>query len=549
MHYHIKRRAPLSQFIEITLHIQALQGEMFHFQMASWRPGRYELANYAQNVRNFSASIHGNPTAAQKISKDCWEIIPAETGELIIQYEYFCNQLDAGGCWSDDQQLYLNFSNCTFAIPEKVNESIHLTLDIPTSFKIACALPLVGNKLIANNYQELMDSPLIASATIQKFSFTLEPTEFHVWIQGEIFFDIQQFLQTIKSFSEIQIKSFGEFPTAAYHFLFQILPFKHYHGVEHKHSTVITFGPDESLQEANYMQELIGVSAHELYHAWNVCRIRPIGLCPYDLSKEVYLSEGLVLEGITTYMGDLLLMKSSFFSLPQYLQELRLQIQKETESFGWRNQSIVESSWDLWLDGYKSGIPHKKVNIYNRGSLISLCLDICLIQQGSSLQSLMRELWCTYGKLEIAYTWEEFLVILKKKAHQSTSMEIIIEELILGRNDILPYVSDALHALGITLQFTFEQDIWRHQLGIILDSTYRITIIHPDSDALEIFMLKDQVLNWELDEEQKILNCSINRNGRKLTLKYIVKNAQFFPYITLVEKASTHLREQWFQLN
>lgn len=124
------------------------------------------------------------------------------------------------------------------------------------------------------------------------------------------------FLDQFNAFSSKLIHDFGEFPEPEYHFIFQLLPYPHYHGVEHRRGTVITFGPAVNLADPAQMEELLGVSCHELYHAWNVCRIRPKELLPYDFSKEAYTKAGLLLEGVTTYMGDLYLLKSGVYDLP-----------------------------------------------------------------------------------------------------------------------------------------------------------------------------------------------------------------------------------------
>ncbi|MGY6522610.1 MAG: M61 family metallopeptidase [Mongoliitalea sp.] len=549
MHYHIQRKAITSQFIQVSLFISVIKGEILKLQLAAWRPGRYELANYAQNIRFFQATQTGKPIPFKKISKDCWEIFPSSSHEVLIEYEYFCNQMDAGGSWSDDEQLYLNFSNFAFDLLGRSEENITIDLDIPSDYRIACALPLDGTMLKAENYQELMDSPLIASPNLQQFSYQIGASLFKVWIQGEIYFDIADFLLILKNFSQTQIQSFGDFPAETYHFMYQLLPYKHYHGVEHRFSTVITFGPDESLQETQQIQELIGVSSHELYHFWNVCRIRPRGISPYDLSKEVYLEEGLVLEGVTTYMGDLMLLKSGYFSLEQYLNELGRQIQKESEGFGWRNQSIAESSLDLWLDGYKAGIPHKKVNIYNRGALISFCLDVCLVENGSSLQALMRKLWKAYGKDSHGYRWMEFLDVLRDYGNPSTDVEQIIQELILGKKDIIPFLNYALAKIGVNLCENYQNDPLRHQAGIIVDSSQSIVNIHPDSSAIHVCMLKDQLLDWNMNQKSKKIYATVLRYGRRLTLEIPVNKKAYFPIWKLNISNATTLRNHWKKIN
>ena len=141
----------------------------------------------------------------------------------------------------------------------------------------------------------------MAAADLQHKTYEVNATTFHVWIRGEVYFDWKSLLKGFKSFTERQIEDVGDFPAKDYHFLIHLLPFPHYHGVEHQYSTVITLGPDHLFKTQEGMDRLMGISSHELYHFWNVCRIRPKSIQPYDFSKEAYLKEGLIAEGVTSF--------------------------------------------------------------------------------------------------------------------------------------------------------------------------------------------------------------------------------------------------------
>ena len=121
-----------------------------------------------------------------------------------------------------------------------------------------------------------------------------------------------------------------------YHFIFQILPYKAYHGVEHKNNTVISFGPGYSAFEGENYEELLGVASHELFHAWNVKTIRPSDMFPYDFTKENYTKMGYLTEGFTTYYGDLMLKRSGVFTTEQYLKQLN-----KILSFLWLNSLVA----------------------------------------------------------------------------------------------------------------------------------------------------------------------------------------------------------------
>ncbi|MCR9017465.1 M61 family metallopeptidase [Aquiflexum gelatinilyticum] len=536
MHYSIFRKSFTSQFIQIRLEINCFEKQIIHLQLPAWRPGRYELANYAQKIRNFELTYHETKLPWKKTSKDLWEFIAPVSGLYVIQYEYYCNQMDAGGCWSDDEQLYLNFSNFIFDIQEGKNEEIYITIELPNDYQVATALENIeGNKWKAGSFQHLMDSPFLASAGLKHFSYDALDSKFHVWIQGEIHFDVTYFQSVLKSITDSQIKDFGEFPAEDYHFIFQLLSYRHFHGVEHAFSTVITYGPAYALSDKSELDELIGVSSHELYHFWNVCRIRPSGILTYDLSKEVYLNEGLVMEGVTTYMGDYYLLKSGYLKFEDYIDLLQKQIQREFDSLGWRNQSIVESSFDLWLDGYKPGIPDKKVSIYNRGALISLCLDLMLKSSGSSLSELMKEMWEKFGKTRVGYNLGDFENLIRSLSKEGEKITSFFQSFVFGKEDLLTLIKELLAQIGIEIIENFEGDGLLHHWGIRKDESGIITQLHPDSGAYAILMKNDKILeydfenatndqiNFKIERLGKIKEVPLSKNTKKYFPKFIIQ--------------------------
>ena len=537
MHYSITRKSFTSQFIQIQLSVACLEKETIHLQLPAWRPGRYELANYGQKLKCFKVIGNGLEIPWKKNSKDLWEFTASYPGQYQIEYEYYCNQMDAGGCWSDDQQLYLNFSNFIFELLEKKNEEISISIELPNDYKVATALEKTAiNIWKAGSFQQLMDSPLLASTGLNHFSYPVLGSNFHIWIQGEIHFKIENLIAVFQSFTESQILDFGEFPSEDYHFIFQLLPYKHFHGVEHAHSTVITYGPAKILSDKSELDELIGVSSHELYHFWNVCRIRPKALLPYDLSKEVYLEEGLVMEGVTTYMGDYYLLKSGYFSVQEYLNILEEKIQREFDSFGWQNQSIVESSFDLWLDGYKAGIPDKKVSIYNRGALISFCLDLMLKSAESSLSEVMKDMWEKFGKTGVGYNLGDFEKSVLICSNEQEKMLSFFQSFVFGKEDLLPILKGLLMQIGIEIQENFEGNALLHLWGIRKDESGIITQIHPASEAYHLLMKNDKILDYANEAEQTNTQVKfhIERFGKIISITLRESSKKYFPKFTLI---------------
>lgn len=557
MKYSISRQHIGSQFIQVKLQIPCRENEVIQLQLAAWRPGRYELADYAQKIRGFSVWRNNQPYSFRKLTKDLWEFNCLEEGEYEVAYEFYCNQLDAGGCWSDEDVLYLNFSNFVFYIPEKNNSEISIYIEYPKDFIVATALGKTKkNTWKAKDYQELIDSPWLAAKNLIQNSFQIGSTNFHLWLYGQINFDLIMLSDELEKVGRLQIESFGEFPEENYHFIYLLLPYRHYHGVEHARSTVIVYGPSGQLNHKNEFEELMGVSSHELYHAWNVCRIRPKSLLPYDLSKETYLEEGFILEGVTTYLGDFYLLKSGFFSLERFFEEIQKRLQKESDNLGWKNESIVQSSLDLWLDGYKKGIPEKKVNIYNRGSLLALCLDILLVERRSSLEQLMKQMWLNYGKPGKGYTFEDFVNCCTQNLKEPDSVYLFFKDFIFGKNDLLEFMQPILQKIGVRMELRFEGNLILHDFGIRLDQNNQILQIHPQSPAYSELMVGDKILNLENEEKnlnklikESTIELKVQRMDRILTISLIRGKDQFFPIISLQPETRSSIRGKWIEVD
>ncbi|MBN3583774.1 M61 family metallopeptidase [Algoriphagus aestuarii] len=543
--YTISCPNPASQFLQIQLELTSWSDETISLQLPAWRAGRYQLANYAQFIRNFSVLNNtGKKIAWKKASKDCWEFESKKNQKYLIDYEFFCSRMDAGGAWIDDQQVYINLINCCFEVKGLENSPFTLEVDLPYFNQNVCTLNLKNEATWeAEDFQQLADSTILASHSLSHFQYQIGDSTFHIWIQGEIHFDSELFIERFKKFTRHQIQDFGEFPESIYHFIFQLLPYRHYHGVEHQKGTVITFGPAHSLTDPNQMEELLGVSSHELYHAWNVCRIRPKELLPYDFSKENYTQAGWILEGITTYMGDYYLMKSGVYTLETFLSQIENTLKKETSNQGWKNQSILESSFDLWLDGYQQGIPDRKVNIYSHGSILCFCLDILLLEQGSSFTSVMKAAWNKFGKPEIGYTTESFWEVLLSCTRNLAPFEDFYQRFISGKEDLIPFFGKKLSSLGFSLQLNDNPDMLVGSLGIMTHES-KITKIHQDSPAYVDLMIGDYV---KFEKTENKVHLSISRiNGKELEFTYELGSG-FFPEPKIKIENETAIRTKWME--
>lgn len=501
MIYTLSVPIPSSQTLNIQLEVQCEKEEVVHLQLPAWRPGRYEIANYAQHLKSLEVQGPEGSQVCRKKTKDLWEFTAPDSGLYRITYAYHAAQLDAGGSWVSPDMVYLNFINLAFALSGREEEPITIRLNLPKRYQVACALSQPENHLLnAKNFQELVDSPLMASETLHHRSYRVEDSLFHLWVSGNVSFDSNEVLEVFRSFTQKQIDDFGDFPAQAYHFLIHLLPFPHYHGVEHKYSTVITLGPDSLMTSKAAMDRLVGICSHELYHFWNVCRIRPKAIQPYDFSKEAYLNEGLIAEGVTTFMGDFYLLKSGYYSPREYLDKMEMIFERGFENQGWENQSIINSSFDLWLDGYKTGVPDKKVSIYTHGALLTLAVDLLLLKHGRRMHEVMKVMWNKFGKTDRGYTIQDFRKAILSLSGNPGKMDSFFERFVLGKEDLYPQLKSLLPDIGLEIQQVKKESRLENEVGIKTDNKGKIIRIHPKSAAYQQLMIQDELLTYKLTD-------------------------------------------------
>lgn len=433
MYYRLAPDPQTPHYITIEATLTDITTAEVDLQLPAWRPGRYELQQFAKNIQRFTiVDGQGNPLPFRKITKDRWRVQTNGITELVVHYNYYAllptpNQLNAGSSFLSETLLYVNPVNLCLYAEGRITDPCTLELAIPDGWTIACGLTQTSPKVLqATDFYELVDCPLIAAPVIQHIQYEVGGTPFHVWIQGgrrtdgEFTFDAERIVRDFSQFSQKQLDLFGEFPEQAYHFLTLILPVPYYHGVEHRNSTVLVLGPND--EGEGLYQDLLGVSSHELFHAWNIIRIRPTELLPYDFTKENYFSTCFVAEGVTTYYGDLILRQSGVFSDEAYLKELQVLFKRHFENNGNAFQSLTESSWDLWLDGYDKGVPDRKVSVYHKGSIAALILDLHirkLTNHARSLDDVMRIMWQQFGKPLIGYTLGDYRAVTETVAGES----------------------------------------------------------------------------------------------------------------------------------
>lgn len=486
MKYIVSYSNPNNHYIDIQIEAEVNGSEKLNFQLPAWRPGRYELGNFAKNIQKLDAfDENGKSLLVNKTTKDLWEVKCSGSSKVVLRYNYFANELNAGSTFLDVKQLYMNPVNCLMYQVDRTSEKCELHLKLTADYKVAIALPETNQHVfIAKNFDELADSPFIASAIMQHHSFKLSGTLFHLWFQGEFKPDWKQLERDFIGFTKPQIELFGDFPTEEYHYLFQILPHSAYHGVEHSASTVIALGPSYNvLKNEGRYEDLMGVSSHELFHTWNVKRIRPIEMVPYDFTKENYSKLGYLSEGATTWYGDLMLYRGKVFSDAAFFRTFNHILERHYNNPGSSNMSVAASSYDTWLDGYVLGVPNRKASIYTEGALNTFMLDV-EIRKGSngknSFDDVLKSFYDNFYKQGKGVSESDYKTEVEKFAN--VDLTAYFANYINGSEDYTAQLESALEFFGLKMNRLPSTVFCEAYLGVKIVEN-KVAMVFPSSPA------------------------------------------------------------------
>ena len=562
--YTISYTNPHRHFVDFQLSTTTNGANKMQFQLAAWRPGRYELANFAQNIQKWGAfDENNNPLSFKKITKDLWEVETESAKEITLVYNFYANQLDAGSCYLDEHQLYLNPVHCMFYIVDRMEEEYQLNMQIPKNYEIASSMKKDGNVLSVKGYDLLSESPIICSDTLQHGTYQVDGITFHLWFQGQCKLDWKKLKKDFTAFTKSQIEHFGGFPVKEYHYFFQITPYKSYHGVEHTKNTVLLLGPGDEIMDKRY-EDLLGVCSHELYHTWNIKAIRPEEMYPYNYTQENYFRTGFVAEGVTTYMGDLMLYNSGVFNWEEFVKTQNQNLERHLTNYGRYNLSVADSGFDNWLDGYKLGSPDRKTSIYADGALCMLMLDLEIIKHTNgknSLHSVMKELYEDFALKKKGYSEDDFRNICEKFG--GLKVAEIFENHIYGTEDYIPTLKNAFEVVGIELKQKKNTNLGAQYFGFIaVKENEKLVIkkvapnsitdkngIAPDDEITEVNgKAVDENLADILKECKKKVEFTIKKKFSEKTISLAIGNHYQLLEIVKTENASEKqliLRKVW----
>ena len=549
LQYTIRSSNPLTHYLQIEalFNIPDHKGPL-DLVIPFWRPGRYEGAAYAKNIRDFSIEDeNGNVLPLIKTTTNSWRISSVQKS-IVIKYSYFAFQADAGASYVDDDFWLLNPVNF-LVYPEK-NEQLPCKMHVhfPAGWEVATTLENSGSMFTASNYYDLTDRPLLASHKITTLKYEVDKKPFKICYYGNSPIDFEELLPAFRAFSQSQAEMFGSCPFSQYYFLIVIFPFRFYHGVEHADNTVLVLGIDEGTDSQKFIDDLFGVASHELFHAWNIKKIRPRELLTYNLKSPVIFNSGVIAEGFTTYYGDLFLARSGVWTIDRYLEELNAFLKRHFRNQGRYYASLSTSSENLWLDGYKNGAPYHKVSIYIKGAIVSLMLDLKIRKHSDHKHSLDDVLtWMDGEKSVSGYTLEE----IREKAEQLSGTPLVdfFDKYIYGFVNVEEELKNISSEFGLELlKIEPENGLERH-FGLLTsfkEDYLIVEMLDRGSPAESVLSLNDQILlinnkkpiefTNDKIEAAKEVELTVKRLGRLITVNMKKTGDAFLVYHQLVKK-------------
>jgi predicted metalloprotease with PDZ domain len=408
----VAMRRPETHLYEITMEVDPRGAKTLDLVLPVWTPGSYLVREFSRHIRDFSAKEKGGRgnVSAEKVSKNVWRLSLSSkksesSGLLSVFYRVYAHELTVRTSHLDSSHGYGNGANLFFYVEGRKDEPQEVDFRLPRGWRTSVALPSRGGIFRAVSYDELVDSPF-ECGTHRMFEFRVRgvPHTLAVWGSGNE--DPTRLVRDLKRLVQQAAALFGGLPYPRYLFLAHLVPGTR-GGLEHRASQSVAIDPWAFRPEKEYRGALL-LFSHELFHAWNVKRIRPEAFGPFDYTKEVHTRDLWAMEGITSYYEVLLATRAGLLTRAQAFEEWMTSWTGHLETPGRAVQSAEMASFDTWIRFYRPD--ENSVNVaesyYRRGQLLGFALDLTV--RGATagrrgLDDVMRLLWHRWGSKRKGY--------------------------------------------------------------------------------------------------------------------------------------------------
>jgi predicted metalloprotease with PDZ domain len=401
MAFTVSMPQPANHIFHVVVRCEGLTGELQDFKLPQWSPGYYGIGDYSRNVSNFHAEDGaGHSLAFEKVAKNAWRVVAANAPLVMLNYDVFGNISFSASNYLGEDRAYISPSGMMVYMPSRLNRPVTVTIQLPAQWKrISTGLePAKGklNTFEASDFDVLYDSPLLIGNQ-EYFQFDVQGVPHYVAIENVAAdVDRPKMIADLKTMVTAAAALIGAVPYKHYTFL---MMGRGGGGIEHSNSSANQFDGTSLSTPTGYLRWLSFIS-HEYFHNFNVKRIRPLALGPFDYDQENLTNMLWVSEGLSVYYEDLVLVRAGLMTKEQYLAKMATAIGTFVNATGHHYQSATEASQNTWETGSGvAGDRNTTISYYNNGAMLGTMLDL-KIREGSgnrkSLDDVMRGLYKKY---------------------------------------------------------------------------------------------------------------------------------------------------------
>jgi len=427
MAFSVSMDQPSTHYYHVVLRCEGLAGGVQEFKLPVWTPGYYRIMDYARNVARFRAEDGaGQPLSWEKTTKNTWRVNSGKAAAVTISYDVFAFTPSVADSFLDDSRGFILPAGVFMYVAGQLQHPVTVSVKPYEGWsRVSTGLdPVEGrpNTFVAPDFDILYDSPILVGNQ-EILSFEVRGIPHVIAANGLGSLDRKKFVADLERMAEAAVAIIGEIPYRHYTFL-MIGPGGG--GLEHLNSAALTFNASALSTPAGYKNWLSFVS-HEFFHLYNVKRIRPVALGPFDYDRENYTDMLWVSEGFTSYYEDVILSRAGLLTRDEYLERARSNIVNYESIPGHLFQSASESSFDTWIQFFSRGpnAANTTISYYDKGAALGMLLDLKIRNETKnrrSLDDVMRALYQQYYKeKKRGFTDKEFREVCESTAGSSLS--------------------------------------------------------------------------------------------------------------------------------
>lgn len=424
IHYELSFVAPQTHYTEVKIEINGWNSNVLDLKLPVWAPGSYLIREFSRHVDSFTVTDGSLPLAYEKINKNTWRINCKGKKNILITYKVYAFELSVRTSFVDKEHAFLNGSSVFMYNDQLMKQPVTVKI-IPFREWKNISVPLENAtsadqwNFKAEDYDALVDAPF-EIGNHKSIFFTAAGVPHEVAMFGEGNYNPERIKADFTKIIEEATAVFGEHPCKRYVFFVHNLA-SGGGGLEHKNACALQAGRWAYDTESAY-SGFLSLVAHEYFHLWNVKRLRPVPLGPFDYSNENYTTLLWFSEGFTSYYDDLLVRRCGFSSESEYLRTIAGSMSYCQNIKGGAFQSLSESSFDAWIKYYRpsENAANATVSYYTKGGVVAALLDMeIMIATGGdkSLDDVMKEMYSLYyKKLNKAFSEQELITVVNKVA-------------------------------------------------------------------------------------------------------------------------------------